>query len=116
MKTNEMTMFDAAVAVAVACRADERPDSGTTTAVRAAQYVGSILELLLGGTAGYSVQPLQYPVASKIPLVIDISGVGKCLYWYYPADSDREVAAELAGAMTELAQDAVHAAEQGGVA
>ena len=117
MNFDELAVFKVAVAVAAACRAEERPKPEEATGERVAQYVKEVLELVFNYSGiDFIVKPMQYPKASKVPVIIDLFAVGECLFWYYPYDNETQVAAELAGAMSTVMSEIMGLAEEGGVA
>ena len=117
MNFDELAVFKVAVAVATACRAEERPKPEEATGARVAQYVKEVLELVFNYSGiDFFVEPMKYPKAAKVPVIIDLFAVGECLFWYYPYASDTQVAAELAGAMSTLMSEVMGLTQEGGVA
>lgn len=95
MKNDGTNFFKYAVAVAVACAADERP-TGNVTPEQAANYIRSILNLVFCYSGiEYTVMPMAYPKCGKIPIIIHLYGFEKVLLWYYPQMSHSALAAEL---------------------
>lgn len=100
MKTNETSYFTFVVAVAVNCSAvDLRPDA---TSEQAAAYVEDILSVIFSNTdVSASVEPMNYPVTSKIPLIITLNDSVQCLLWFYPQMSCSQLATELEGLFSD---------------
>ena len=101
MKTNETSYFAFAVAVAVNCSAVDL--SADATADQAAAYVEDILSVIFSNTdVTASVEPMAYPVTSKIPLIITLNDSVQRLLWFYPQMSACELAAELEGLFSDV--------------
>ena len=101
MKTNETSYFPFAVAVAVNCSAVDL--SGNATPDQAAAYVEDILSVIFSNTdVTASVEPMAYPVTSKIPLIITLNDSVQRLLWFYPQMSACELAAELEGLFSDV--------------
>ncbi len=117
MKYDELTVFRAAVALAVACKANERPMPEEAAPEQVARYVNGVLELVFSYSGiDFAVKPLKYPKAAKVPIVIDLAIAGPCLYWYYPYDTNARIADELAGAMENMMSEVIGLPVEGGVA
>ena len=99
MKSNGMNF---ALTVAIACSRDYGTVSDPTPE-QAAEQIQNVLEIAFSNT-GYSfdVQPLTYPVTSKIPLVITINDEIKRLLWFYPQMPIATLAEELSGLMSDI--------------
>ena len=95
MKNDGTNFFRYAVAVAVACAADQKP-TGDVTPGQAADYIRSILDLLLCySDIEYTVTPLAYPKCGKIPIIIHLCGFEQVLLWFYPQMPHSALALEL---------------------
>lgn len=117
MRYGELAVFDSAVKLAAAFRADERPDPDQATPDNVVRYVNRVLDLVLGSMGiDFNVRPMAYPKASKVPVIIELPTAGECLFWYYPFDNDAEVARELAGAMENVMCGVMGRPAEGGVA
>ena len=101
MKTNEESYFTFAVAVAVNCSCvDLSPDA---TPDQAAAYVEDILSVIFSNTdVSVRVEPLKYPVTSKIPLIITLNDSVQRLLWFYPTMSCSDLATELEGLLSDI--------------
>lgn len=101
MKTNETSYFTFAVAVAVNCSAVDLGANATPN--QAAAYVEDILSVIFSNTdVTASVEPMAYPVTSKIPLIITLNDSVQRLLWFYPQMSACELAAELEGLFSDV--------------
>ena len=101
MKTNETSYFTFAVAVAVNCSAVDLGANATPDQVAA--YVEDILSVIFSNTdVTASVEPMAYPVTSKIPLIITLNDSVQRLLWFYPQMSACELAAELEGLFSDV--------------
>ncbi|MCF2661183.1 hypothetical protein [Pseudoflavonifractor phocaeensis] len=101
MKTNETSYFTFAVAVAVNCSAVDL--SANASPDQAAAYVEDILSVIFSNTdVTASVEPMAYPVTSKIPLIITLNDSVQRLLWFYPQMSACELAAELEGLFSDV--------------
>lgn len=102
MKSNGIYGMNFILTVALACSRDY----GVCTEVspdKAAARIQGVLEIAFSNT-GYSfdVQPLTYPVCSKIPLVITVNNVFQRLLWFYPQMAISELAEELSSLMSDI--------------
>ena len=101
IKTNETSYFTFAVAVAVNCSAVDLGANATPD--QAAAYVEDILSVIFSNTdVTASVEPMAYPVTSKIPLIITLNDSVQRLLWFYPQMSACELAAELEGLFSDV--------------
>ena len=101
IKTNETSYFTFAVAVAVNCSAVDLGANATPD--QAAAYVEDILSVIFSNTdVSASVEPMAYPVTSKIPLIITLNDSVQRLLWFYPQMSCSELAAELEGLFSDV--------------
>ena len=101
MKTNETSYFTFAVAVAVNSSAVDL--NADATPEQAAAYVEDILSVIFSNTdVSASVEPMAYPVTSKIPLIITLNDRVQRLLWVYPQMSACELAAELEGLFSDV--------------
>lgn len=95
VKNDGTNFFKYAVAVAVACSAEDKP-TGDVTQDQAASYIRSVLDLVFCYSGiEFSVQPMVYPKCSKIPLIIRLYGIDEALLWYYPNMTHGDLAIEL---------------------
>lgn len=95
MKNDGTNFFKYAVAVAVACSAEDKP-IGDVTQEQAASYMRSILDLIFCYSGiEYTVQPMAYPKCGKIPIIIRLCGIDEALFWYYPNMTPSDLAVEL---------------------
>lgn len=108
MKYDEMTCFRCAVAVAVTCMEDERPQSETVTPQQAADYICNVLDIVFAYSGiECTVVPMLYPACSKIPLIIRLSGLGTRLFWFHTHAAQERVAQELEGTLHDLIEEVV---------
>lgn len=95
VKNDGTNFFRYAVAVAVACSAEDKP-AGEVTQDQAASYIRSVLDLVFCYSGiEFSVQPMVYPKCGKIPLIIRLYGIDEALLWYYPNMTHGDLAMEL---------------------
>ena len=96
MKTNETSYFTFAVAVAVNCSSVDL--STDATPEQAAAYLEDVLSVIFTNTGvSASVEPMAYPVTSKIPLIITLNDSVQRLLWFYPQMSTADLTEELEG-------------------
>ena len=101
MKTNETSYFTFAVAVAVNCSSVDL--SADATPEQAAAYVEDVLCVIFTNTGvSASVEPMAYPVTSKIPLIITLNDSVQRLLWFYPQMPIATLAEELSGLMSDI--------------
>lgn len=102
MKNDGTNFFKYAVAVAVACSAEDKP-IGDVTQEQAASYMRSILDLIFCYSGiEYTVQPMAYPKCGKIPIIIRLCGIDEALFWYYPNMTPSDLAVELESILREM--------------
>jgi len=105
VKNDGNSFFKYAVAVAVACTADEKP-TGKVTQEQAATYIRSILDLVFCYSGiEYDVYPMSYPRSGKIPIIIRLYAFDDCLLWYYPNMSTGDLAVELESLLHNMLAD-----------
>lgn len=105
MKNDGNSFFKYAVAVAVACTADEKP-TGEVTQRQAEDYIRSILDLVFCYSGiEYVVISMAYPKCGKFPIIIRLYGIDECLLWYYPHMSIGELAVELESLLHTMLAD-----------
>ena len=108
MKMNDTSYFTFAVAVAVNC--SEMDLSANPTPEQAAAYVEDVLSVTFSNTGiTASVEPMAYPVTSKIPLIITLNGRAQRLLWFYPQMSACQLASELEGVFSDISLDMLSA-------
>lgn len=72
MKYDEMICFRCAVAVAVSCLEDERPQGDAATPQSVAAYISHVLDIVFAYSGIETcVIPMVYPSCCKVPLIID---------------------------------------------
>lgn len=85
MNINDVNIFRLSIAVAIECSLQDRPQDQDFNPQSAAQYIENVLGIVFANSGrNYTVEPLPYPVCSKIPLIITCDGVDQCLFWFYP--------------------------------
>lgn len=93
-----------AVAVAANCSKHAAPNTPSTPK-QAAAHIEEILDLLYSGTGiEPQVTPLVYPSSSKMPLIITLNDDVQRLLWYYPQMTIPELANELEGLLSDVAE------------
>ena len=93
-----------AVAVAANCSSFAAPNNPSTPE-EAAEHIEEILDLLYSGTGIVpKVTPLVYPSSSKMPLIISLNDDVQRLLWYYPQMTIPELANELEGLLSDVAE------------
>lgn len=108
MKYDEMICFRCAVAVAVSCLEDERPQRGETTPQGIAAYIAHVLDIVFAHSGIETcVIPMAYPSCCKVPLIIRLHGMGDRLLWYHQNADSAELAEELEGTLLDLIQEVV---------
>lgn len=107
MKYDEMTCFRCAVAVAVTCMEDERPQSETVTPQQAAEYICNVLDIVFAYSGiECTVVPMIYPAAAR-PADYSVSGLGTRLFWFHAHAAQERVAQELEGTLHDLIEEVV---------
>ena len=102
MKSNVTSYFKFVVAVAINC-SNEPQWSEDTTPDQAAAHISSVLQLLFGDSdITMQVEPMAYPICSKIPLIITLNDAEQRLLWFYPKMTTAELAEELAGLLSDV--------------
>ena len=105
VKNDGTNFFKYAVAVAVACSAEDKP-TGEVTQDQAASYIRSVLDLVFCYSGiEFSVQPMVYPKCGKIPLIIRLYGIDEALLWYYPNMTHGDLAVELESLLRGLLRE-----------
>ena len=62
-----------------------------------------ILSVIFSNTdVSARVEPLKYPVTSKIPLIITLNDSVQRLLWFYPQMSCSDLAKELEGLLSDM--------------
>lgn len=108
MSCEELNVFRFAVTVAAVCMEDDRPPASDMTRELACEYIRGILDIALAHTGiEFRVQPMEYPVSSKIPVIISLEGLGDLLFWFHPYLDACSVASELEGTLHDAVQRAV---------
>lgn len=108
MKYDEMTCFRCAVAVAVTCMEDERPQSETVTPQQAAEYICNVL--------GYRFRLLRDRMHScsddlsdlqQDPADYSAQRAGYAPVWFHAHAAQERVAQELEGTLHDLIEEVV---------
>ena len=102
MKSNVTSYFKFVVAVAINC-SNELKWSENATPDQAAAHITNVLQLLFSDSGiTVRVEPMAYPVCSKIPLIITLNDAEQRLLWFYPKMTTAELAEELAGLLCDV--------------
>lgn len=102
MRIDRESFIRFAVAVALACY--DLPADRAMTSEEAAQLVKWVIDMALGPDAlNVQVEPMEnYPVSSKMPLIICMAGVQQHLFWFYPQQSFEEMCDALSAMLSEI--------------
>ena len=102
MKIERKSFVRFAVAVALACY--DRPIEQEITADKAVILVKWVIDMALGpDAADVTVAPMKnYPVSSKMPLIISVAGVQQHLFWFYPHQAFEEMCDALSEMLCEI--------------
>ena len=102
MKIERKSFVRFAVAVALACY--DRPIDQEISAEEAAVFLKWVIDMALGpDVAVVTVAPMKnYPVSSKMPLIISVAGVQQHLFWFYPHQAFEEMCDTLSEMLCEI--------------
>ena len=102
MKIERKSFVRFAVAVALACY--DRPIDQEISAEEAAVFLKWVIDMALGpDAADVTVAPMKnYPVSSKMPLIISVAGVQQHLFWFYPNQAFEEMCDTLSEMLCEI--------------
>ena len=102
MRIGRESFIRFAVAVALACY--DLPADRAMTSEEAAQLVKWVIDMALGpNAADVTVEPMKnYPVSSKMPLIISVAGVQQHLFWFYPHQAFEEMCDTLSEMLCEI--------------
>ena len=107
MKIERKSFVRFAVAVALACY--DRPIDQEISAEEAATFLKWVIDMALGPNAAdvtvetaYKMVKKNYPVSSKMPLIISVAGVQQHLFWFYPHQAFEEMCDTLSEMLCEI--------------